>query len=78
MADPVQDGEPVAYKRDVLVPGNIFAVGVADEQVHRFVLDQLMQIEQVAGALDVDVVAELGRDFLIRLVKALPGVPVTI
>ena len=43
MADPVQDREAVADKRYILVAGDVFPVGVADQKIDRFVLDPLMQ-----------------------------------
>ena len=52
MADAVEDRETMPDEGDVLVPGDVLAVGVADQQIDRFVLDPLVHEEHVgAGAL---------------------------
>ena len=39
----VKDREPIAYKRDVFIACDILAVGIADQEINRFVPDPLMQ-----------------------------------
>ena len=43
MSHPVHDGEAIAHERNVFVTRNVLAIGVADQHVHRLLLDPLMQ-----------------------------------
>ena len=54
VADAVHDGEAEPHQGDVFIPGDVFHIGIAHEQVHRIVFDPLVQQKHVAGALDVD------------------------
>ncbi len=57
----VCDGEAPAQERDVFIAGNVLAVGVTHEQVHRLVLDPLMHEEHIAFGFDLDFVRHVLR-----------------
>ena len=79
MADAVEDRKAEADEGDVLVAGDVLAVGVADEQIDRFVLDPLVQQEHVGAGPWRTLTSGTGRPSTVamRSSKRLPGVPVT-
>ncbi|VVB72540.1 Uncharacterised protein [uncultured archaeon] len=45
---PIGDGEAYPHQRDILGPGDQLAVAIADEHIHRLILDLLVQEEGVS------------------------------
>ena len=73
VAHAIQNREPEAHERDVFHAGNVFAVGVADDEVHRVVLDLLVQLEQIHVLLHHRVGRVVGENVREALFKMFAG-----
>ena len=52
VAHAVEHREAEAHQRDVFGAGDVLAVGVAEDQLHRLDLDALVEFEEIRGVLD--------------------------
>ncbi|MPN31011.1 hypothetical protein SDC9_178482 [bioreactor metagenome] len=70
---PVENRPAHPDEGNVLRTCDVLAVGVAEQQIHRLVLDQLVQQEQVAVAFDVGLLELRAQDLLGPPVELLAG-----